>query len=31
MTGWVDRIMPPDIAYKFVEKDNGDGVTGYAA
>lgn len=26
LTGWVDRIMRPDIAYKFVEGDSGEGV-----
>ena len=26
LTGWVDRIMRPGIAYEFVENDNGEGV-----
>lgn len=26
MTGWVDRIMRPGIAYEFVENDKGEGV-----
>ena len=26
LTGWVDRIMRPGIAYEFLENDNGEGV-----
>jgi len=26
LTGWVDRIMRPDVAYRFIEGDNGEGV-----
>jgi len=26
LKGWVDRIIRPDVAYKFVEGDNGEGV-----
>lgn len=26
LTGWVDRIMRPGLAYEFVENDNGEGV-----
>jgi len=26
LTGWVDRIMRPDVAYRFIEGDTGEGV-----
>lgn len=26
LTGWVDRVMRPGIAYEFLENDNGEGV-----
>lgn len=26
LTGWVDRIMRPGVAYEFIEGDNGEGV-----
>jgi putative NADPH-quinone reductase len=26
LTGWVDRVLRPDVAYRFLEGDNGEGV-----
>ena len=26
LTGWIDRVLRPGIAYKFIEGDNGEGV-----
>ena len=26
LTGWIDRVIRPDVAYEFLEGDNGDGV-----
>ena len=26
LTGWIDRVIRPDIAYEFLEGDNGEGV-----
>ena len=26
LTGWVDRVMRPDVAYRFIEGDDGEGV-----
>ena len=31
MKGWIDRVLRPGVAYRFVEGDSGEGVPGGAA